>query len=166
MTNLAKVKDGSVTRYPYSQSELGQDYPDVSFPAHMTDEALAAFDCVRVIGTGAPPCNPITENVVEVAPTFSSDRRRWEQSFAIVGASEAEIAERIALAKEANAQQAKQDLLASDWCEYASVRNTAVSPHLANVTEWDSYRLALRVIAVTSPAVVQEWPTKPAAVWL
>lgn len=65
----------------------------------------------------------------------------------------------------ANAAIAKLELLDTDWCENASVRNEAVTPHLTNAVDFDTYRLALRVIVVTKPAKVETWPTSPAATW-
>jgi hypothetical protein len=67
--------------------------------------------------------------------------------------------------KAANAARAKQDLLASDWSENASVRNAAVTPHLTNTADFDTYRLALRAIAIDPPATVTEWPVRPDATW-
>ncbi len=66
---------------------------------------------------------------------------------------------------EGNAARAKQELLASDWVENASVRNTAVTPHLTNAADFDAYRLALRGIVVSKPATVETWPTAPTAIW-
>jgi hypothetical protein len=67
--------------------------------------------------------------------------------------------------KAANAARAKQELLATDWSENASVRNAAVTPHLTNTTDFDTYRLALRAIAIDPPATVTEWPVRPDATW-
>lgn len=65
----------------------------------------------------------------------------------------------------ANAERAKQELLTTDWCENASVRNTNVTPHLTNGADFDAYRLALRAIVINPPATVETWPTRPEAVW-
>jgi hypothetical protein len=67
--------------------------------------------------------------------------------------------------KAANAARAKQELLATDWSENASVRNAAVTPHLTNTADFDTYRLALRAIAIDPPATVTEWPVRPDATW-
>ena len=40
-----------------------------------------------------------------------------------------------------NIYRAKQELINTDWCENASVRNTLVTPHLTNTSEFDDYRL-------------------------
>lgn len=65
----------------------------------------------------------------------------------------------------ANAARAKQELEDTDWCENASVRNQAVTPHLTNAADFDAYRLALRVIVLNRPATVETWPEQPTGVW-
>lgn len=57
----------------------------------------------------------------------------------------------------ANKSRAESLLLESDWSMLPDVP-------LANKTEWESYRTALRAIAIT-PTVDPVWPTKPASVW-
>lgn len=64
-----------------------------------------------------------------------------------------------------NSTRAKAELLATDWVEYLSVRDTSVIPHLINIDEFDQYRIALRLIAVTDPVVVENWPEAPAKLW-
>lgn len=67
---------------------------------------------------------------------------------------------------EDNARRAKQELLDSDWCEYPSVRDTSVFPHLANGSDFDAYRLVLRAITVNNTPDVETWPERPTAVWV
>jgi hypothetical protein len=64
-----------------------------------------------------------------------------------------------------NSIRAKQELVASDWADLPSVRNTAFDPHLINTVEFDAYRAALRAILITKAAVVETWPEAPIAVW-
>lgn len=70
-----------------------------------------------------------------------------------------------AAASQANSDRAKQELLASDWSDLPSVRNTAIEPHLTNGAAFDTYRAALRAIVVNKPAVVEVWPVRPDAAW-
>lgn len=56
-----------------------------------------------------------------------------------------------------NEAVAKYNLSQSDWTQLADVG-------LANKSEWDAYRAALRAIA-TSPSESPSWPTKPAVLW-
>lgn len=64
-----------------------------------------------------------------------------------------------------NAARAKALLLACDWSDLPSVRNTAIEPHLVNGSDFDTYRAGLRAIVVSKPAAVDAWPVKPDAVW-
>jgi hypothetical protein len=64
-----------------------------------------------------------------------------------------------------NSIRAKQELVASDWSDLPSVRNTTIEPHLTNGADFDTYRATLRAIVVSKPAVVEVWPVRPDAVW-
>lgn len=64
-----------------------------------------------------------------------------------------------------NKAQAESLLQATDYLESQSIRNTALTPHLVNVDEIDSYRLQLRAIAINPPSTTIEWPTKPDNIW-
>lgn len=70
-----------------------------------------------------------------------------------------------AAASQSNSDRAKQELLASDWSDLPSVRNTAIEPHLTNGAAFDTYRAGLRAIVVNKPAVVEAWPLRPDAAW-
>jgi hypothetical protein len=66
---------------------------------------------------------------------------------------------------EQNKQTAMGLLSATDWVNQPDVRNTAVSPHLANGADFDAYRLQVRQIAVYPVAGDLTWPTLPSEVW-
>ena len=57
----------------------------------------------------------------------------------------------------ANKEKAENLLLWSDWSVLPDVP-------LANKTEWEAYRSALRQIAI-SPTIDPVWPQKPESVW-
>jgi hypothetical protein len=57
----------------------------------------------------------------------------------------------------ANKTKAEELLLESDWSVLPDVP-------LANKTEWETYRSALRQIAIT-PTLDPIWPTKPQTIW-
>jgi hypothetical protein len=57
----------------------------------------------------------------------------------------------------ANKAKAETLLLESDWSVLPDVP-------LANKTEWETYRSALRQIAIT-PTLDPIWPTKPQTIW-
>lgn len=68
--------------------------------------------------------------------------------------------------KAQNKAQSESLLLASDWTESPSARNTAKTPHLVNGEAFDDYRVALRAIAVNPPETeITDWPVKPDEVW-
>jgi hypothetical protein len=64
----------------------------------------------------------------------------------------------------ANKAKAVQLLSETDWTQHADVNNPSVKPYLANQAEFNSYRAALRTIAV-SPAADVAWPTIPTEQW-
>lgn len=66
---------------------------------------------------------------------------------------------------EENQKKASSLLFESDWVENPSVVDTNNTPHLLNKTEFDNYRIALRVIAVTPQSGNITFPTKPIAQW-
>jgi hypothetical protein len=92
-----------------------------------------------------------------LGPVFTGDTAVADEA-AYVAMKDAEF-------KAANAARAKQELLATDWSENASVRNAAVTPHLTNASDFDAYRLALRAIAIDPPVTVAEWPVRPDSTW-
>lgn len=161
----AKIENQTVVQYPYTLAQLYAKHPNTSFPANMTAQDLADFGVVTVVVTGQPSHDPITQDVVELTPVYSSQRSRWEQTWQVVAASAEEIAAREAAAKAANETEAKQLLQDSDWADLASVRNTSLTPHLVNAADFDTYRLALRVIVIDPPVTVSQWPPRPTAVW-
>jgi hypothetical protein len=64
-----------------------------------------------------------------------------------------------------NKSQSETLLQTTDWVEIPSVSDTANTPHLVNYTDFITYRLALRQIAVNSPTEPAVFPTKPEEVW-
>lgn len=93
-----------------------------------------------------------------LGPVFSGENAAANEA-AYIALKDAEFAA-------ANVAQAKRHLEETDWCENASVRNTAVIPHLGNPADFDTYRLALRAIVITAPNTVENWPVRPAATWV
>lgn len=89
----AKVIDGHVVQYPYTRENLQADHPNTSFSAHLPDEVLALVNTVRVVVTGAPEHNPITQKAVQQGCAYSAERSRWEQSWQIVAKSPEQIEE-------------------------------------------------------------------------
>ena len=71
----------------------------------------------------------------------------------------------VVVTAEQNKQQAVGLLQQSDWVNQPDVTNTSISPHLLNKQEFDTYRLALRQIAVYPQAGELQWPQKPEEQW-
>jgi hypothetical protein len=63
-----------------------------------------------------------------------------------------------------NKAKAQQLLSETDWASFPSVADPSNSPYLKNADEFQAYRQALRVIAVT-PTASAVFPTKPVEVW-
>jgi hypothetical protein len=57
-----------------------------------------------------------------------------------------------------------QLLSETDWASFPSVADPSNTPYLKNADEFQAYRQALRVIAVT-PTASAVFPTKPVEVW-
>lgn len=119
---------------------------------------------------GSLECNFPTYNVISITP-FTSKKEVEEFVIAFMSehpecwstpvTQEQIDAEKISK----NTAKATEGLKATDWVENASVRDTAVVPHLANAAEFDAYRLALRAIIVNKVANVEEFPVQPEEVW-
>jgi hypothetical protein len=160
----ALIKNGAVAKYPYSLTDLRFANPNVSFPPN-DDAAYEAFGMVRVVNSPAPNYNAATERLKDGTPVFDMNAQRWVQVWEIVALSAQEIADTESAARAINEEQAKQQLIDTDWADLPSVRDNNVTPHLVNAAEFDAYRLALRAIVINPPVVVAQWPPRPQANW-
>lgn len=88
----AKLSNGQIEKYPYSLMDLYEDNPSVGFPSDLTDEILARFNAARVIVTGQPDYDRMTQAVSETNPVYSIERQRWEQTWEIVSLTPEQIA--------------------------------------------------------------------------
>lgn len=66
---------------------------------------------------------------------------------------------------EENQAKATELLFKTDWVENPSVTDTNNTPHLTNKSDFDTYRLQLRAIAVYGEGGDIDFPTKPTAIW-
>jgi len=151
----AKISDQQVVQYPYSLLELQNEHPNTSFPSNMTDADLASFGVVRVVVTGKPEHDAITENVSEASPAFVQERNRWEQQWTATTASEQEISERLsALAASVRAIR-NVELALSDYTQLSDYPG-------GDRGQWASYRQQLRDLPAQAgfPRTVN-WPAKP-----
>lgn len=164
MSVYVLTQNGVVQKYPYTLTDLILDNPETSFPNPMTDEIAADFNTYPVVETPQPSYDPITENLDWVNPMLENGV--WVQQWSVSAATPEEIEKRGIQAKQTNKAQASQLLSETDWVDLGPVGDPAVVPHLANVAEFNSYRLALRAIAVNPPITVDPWPIKPEELWV
>ena len=59
----AKIKDGSVEKYPYSITDLKQDNPNVSFPKVLDSTTLNSFGTYEVVIDSRPTYNSVTQTI-------------------------------------------------------------------------------------------------------
>lgn len=163
MSIYVKVIDNTVKQYPYSIGDMLADNPTVSFAQPISLETAADFSAYPVQETPQPAYNVITENIDWIDPIL--EEGIWVQQWAVSPATPEEIAQREVQAKQANKTQASSLLAATDWVDIPSVSDPANDPHLTNKADFNTYRLALRQIAVYPPVTVDPWPVKPEEVW-
>ena len=106
----AKLNNGQVTKYPYTAQDLGNDNPNVSFPANLDDATLARFDAVRVVVTGAPEHDANTHIAEQIGCAFNQTTQRWETSWVIRPLTPAELAQRISSLKAGIVAQTQERL--------------------------------------------------------
>lgn len=88
----AKIENNNIIQYPFTLEQFKASYPNTSFPVNISDQELVEYGVVRVIATGQPVYDRLTQNCVEVNPFYVNNR--WEQQWSVVQASLEEIAKR------------------------------------------------------------------------
>lgn len=75
----ARIVNGSVAAYPYTEQALREDHPNVSFCRPYTAESLAPFGVVEVADVAPPAYDAETETVEEQTPEYVGGiwRRKW-----------------------------------------------------------------------------------------
>lgn len=131
----------------YSIGRLRRDNPNVSFPKHIPDELLEAWDVYPYIEEAKPIFTPEYQRIVESGFEVDSNGN-YTLTFSREGLSN-EVAE-------AN-QRAKRDALlsATDWMALSDVVMSQ---------DWIDYRQALRDITTHPqwPTINDDdWPVKP-----
>lgn len=155
-----------------TEDEFRAMHPNISLPQQLTEELIDEFGG-DVVFEG-PQASGGTQYQFSQRDGVELIEGKWFTKYVLgpvftgpdAEAQEADyIAKKDAQFAQANAERARAELLDTDWADNPSVRNTAFTPHLINTTEWDAYRLALRVIVINKPATVETWPERPAGVW-
>lgn len=85
----AKVKNGSIDKFPYTASDLRTDNPSVSFPRVPTLSDLVGWDVVAVEQLADPTHDTALENLVQGFPVLNG--ARWEVTRVVVTKSQEEI---------------------------------------------------------------------------
>ena len=130
----AKVIDGEVVQYPYALDELRAENPNVSFPKNPNDEALAAFDLVRV--KQLPPSvdfNPLTQYLSPGTPELKEEEEEeWVCGWDVI--------DRPVQAATAAVRARRDAILATtDWIVTKSMEDNKPVP-----SKYIVYRQALR----------------------
>jgi hypothetical protein len=151
MSYLILNSAGEMAVYPYSLSQLQIDNPNTSFPATMTEDALASWGVYRVVPNVGHTVDH-TQNLEEGTPTIVDGI--WTQTWIVKDASAGEIAERTAVQAGNIRQDRNARLAACDW--------TQLSDAPVNSLAWANYRQGLRDITAQSgfPWTIQ-WPAQP-----
>jgi hypothetical protein len=135
-------------------------FPNTSFPSSgPTDEWMAETGCMKV--NLYKPYDIDTQKLVSVLPYIEEE---WVYTVQVEQLSTEELQQIENTKKSQNKNQAQTLLQQTDWVEIPSVSDSSNTPHLTNKSEFDTYRLSLRVIAV-NPTVTVEWPEKPTEQW-
>lgn len=146
-------------QYPVSEHDIRNEYPNTSF----TIPFVAPEKYAPVLNSPTPTFDAMTQGYREVAPALDT-LGNWMQQYEVYELDPEQIAYNEEQAKQRNKTQAESLLKESDWSDKPSVVDTSKALHLVNAAEWDTYRDALRMIAVV-PTVTVEWPTKPEELW-
>lgn len=74
------TQGAEVTKYPYTLGNLRRDNKNTSFPKNPSAGALEEWGVFTVLRVDPPAFDPTTQDLVELAPVFSSGQwlQRWE----------------------------------------------------------------------------------------
>ena len=145
----AKIKNGSVLKFPYTQADLQADYPGSSVPSEWSELFKESQGIVNVVVTGLPD-HPDTHVCDGMWCAYNANTGQWETTWSIRPLTDEEIALR---ADEIRAQR-NNKLSRCDW--------TQVLDAQVDRAAWATYRQELRDVTKQSrfPYSV-EWPQEP-----
>ena len=150
----ALIKENKVVKYPYRDSDLRKDNPNVSFPKRITDEVFLRYGAVRV-ALSTPPEITYSQRLVEGTPTWLDNK--WSQTWVVADLSEEEVADLTLQKSEEVRSIRNEELSKTDWVVLPD------SP-LDNPRAWLDYRQKLRDIPGQEnfPYLIT-WPSKPSS---
>tara|TARA_R100000234_G_scaffold115772_1_gene92087 strand:+ start:308 stop:784 length:477 start_codon:yes stop_codon:yes gene_type:complete len=155
----AKIKDGSVEKYPYSITDLKQDNPNVSFPKVLDSTVLNSFGMYEVVTDSKPTYNIVTQ-VINKKSTPELVSEVWTLKWEIKDKSQEEIDEIKAREQEDIRFERTSILMNCDW---TIIADAPLSTDM--VAKWKTYRQELRDITKQAsfnndqPSVT--WPNQP-----
>jgi len=150
----AKVENGVVVKYPYTEDDLRRDNPNMSLPRLVLDDIFQMLGAVRVYDTERG--SDYTKNYTEKTPVVENGLyvRVWEEQ----DASEQEIAERLESQWSYVRSKRNKLLQGSDWTQLPdSPLDTAAR------NAWAEYRQALRDITGSPDPFSVQFPDEPSA---
>ena len=148
----AKIENNVAVKWPYTKDDLRKDTPRTSFPSIISDETLSDYGVVDVFIVNQPQID-YTKNITQNPPLFNTEESRWETTWEVTDASEAEIQRRIEQQSEKVRTERNSLLSQTDW-RYR--RDQTTTP------EWDAYCQSLRDVPSQAgfPWTI-EWPVVP-----
>lgn len=129
--------DGTLSRYPYSITDLRRAHPNTSWPEQVTDELAASYNVIPVApAANAPTDDPFSnqERTAELQPDGT-----WLEVWISTPASTEEISERTTQRAQQIREDRTQRLASCDW--------TQLPDAPVDAAEWATYRQSLRDIS-------------------
>lgn len=109
----ALIKNGQISRYPYTLVHLHEDHPETSFPdwyslsVEMREQRLLEYGVCRVYGTQQPVFDKLTHSLREMPPIEIDGR--WTQQWEVYSLPAEEVEANQAAAVQAAREKAKAD---------------------------------------------------------
>lgn len=139
---------------PYALSALKTEYPNVSFPAKLTDAVLARFDIYPVSEASTPSFDADIEKIVVEDPVEVDGS--WVRPKRVESLPQAEVDMKVEKRLGHLRKNRNNALRDSDWTQLADCQLTQ-----AEKQEWITYRQSLRDLpaqAVNGRAEIPESP--------
>jgi hypothetical protein len=150
----AKITNGQVAQFPYTEIDLLRENPFTSFPKIITDELLGSYGVIKVVRAELPEFDEASQKIVDGDFPVLIDGV-WTIQRTVVGKSELEVGAELKSLKAAMRSKRNQLLSACDWTQVGDVPE-------ATKAAWGPYRQALRDVPLQQgfPRDIV-WPKKP-----
>lgn len=151
---FAKIINGVVVKYPYTEADLKDDNPQTCFPKNIPTEMFKEWGAEPVNPTSPPPGPQI---YTETTPVFNAETGSWETAWVGRDRTPEEILEQTENQTKKIRNQRNELLANSDWVVIRALETgTPMS------SDWVGYRQFLRDITKqpTFPWDIV-WPLEP-----